>query len=123
MVHGVVAAANRSAMVYFPLDSQGMVPGAGRDIEKIGPQLQELQEAKWGHSGEVHRIFFDETVDSLQELHGMPVADEGNVASYNRSYYGRYGRWGILHMLSVRVGIHPRHKKRYGGGSTTEATG
>ena len=107
MVHSAMVARNRSAKVYFPVDTMGIVPGAPRDIKQVYEQLEALRSARFGHSGAVERVFFDETLDDRQAELGEPVAAEGNVASYAHEFYGRYGRWGVLHMLSARVGkIH-----------------
>ncbi len=104
LVHATLRARGKRALVVFPIDSEGMVPGQGRDIGQIGPQLMALRSAEYGYSGAVHRIFFDETVDDRQALDGEPVAAEGNTASYMRPFYGRYGRWGVLLVLSATVG-------------------
>ena len=105
MVHTELMRRNRTATVYFAIDTMGIVPGFPNDITFVHKQLEALRSARFGHSGTVERVFFDETVDERQALKGAPAAAEGNVASYAKQFYGRYGRWGVIHMLSARVGV------------------
>lgn len=90
----VACARQSSFRVVYALDGQ-------IDANKVGGHVHAL--TSWGLQFVVRRIFFDETESYMQSMNGKPVADERNSASYLHPYVGRYGRWGVFHMVTIDV--------------------
>ena len=114
MVDFVQRKRNRTSTVYFAFDGSSSLG----DLEHIAPTLERLKSREFSHSGHVTRLFFDESDNEGLYGDGPPdgvdpngVAGDGVrgrkpwTASYKTPYFGRYGHWGILHVVSVTVGV------------------
>lgn len=70
------------ADVFFAVDTMG----PHEDMLKLGPQVRALRQR---HNVSVTRLFFEEPADS-------------RFGTYDNPYEGRYGQWGVMHMVHVR---------------------
>ena len=85
-IHETLKQRGKHAHVYFAID-----PSMINDSPTTEPMLKRLKGPEFGHSGNVSRVFFDET-------NAGPTIFEKN------KLYGRTGKWGMLVVLSATVG-------------------
>ena len=100
-------------------------------MRHVAPTLERLKSREFSNSGNVTRLFFDESDNEglygdvpLDGVNATGVSGDGIrgrkpwTASYKTPYFGRFGHWGILHVVSVTVGVqleghaHNSHKSR-----------
>lgn len=75
----------------------------------MAPTLLALRAAKGNGSATVHRLFFDESEGREDVVDDAPIEPtEGSEAerraTYMRPFAKRPGRWGVFHIVAVRVG-------------------
>ena len=131
MVDFVQQKRNRTSTAYFAFDGSSNL----NDMPHVGPTLEQLKSSKYRHSGHVTRLFFDESDN--EGLYGDAPPDGVDpagifgdgvsgrkpwTASYKTPYFGRYGHWGIMHVLSVIVGAHLRSHAQGAHGAHDGAT-
>ena len=71
------------------------------------PMLRKLKSARYGGSGNVTRLYFDEQGllhGDREGLDGDPNGPLGATASYSKPFVGRPGMWGSFNLLSATVG-------------------
>ena len=127
IIHAVMKHRGRTATVFFAYDGSSNL----EDLPHVAPTIKRLKSKEFGYSANVTRLFFDE--QQGEGIDGDPPPDGANpkgvtadgvsgrkpwTASYTTPYFGRYGHWGIFHVVSVTVGdIDGAAAKHAGGGA------
>ena len=110
IVDETLRARGHSARVFFPFDHEGI-----SGLDRAGEQLNALRGPRFGCTGTVQRLFFDETQLVRQRFRGgLDCPSIQRPIDYGDPFVGRHGFYGIFSMLSFEAGVrredHPSSK-------------
>ena len=107
LIQKTLRARGHTARVFYPFDQEGMDGG----IDPLASHLATLQSPRFGCSGRVDRVFFDETALVAARAHECPAT---GTVDYAHPFGGRHGHFGIFHLLSFDAGRVCTHCSTHG---------